>query len=134
MSAFADVAAIAPQRIWEGVAGRVVHGDRLTLAVVELDPNSVVPEHRHHNEQVGVLLGGSLRFRVDDEERELLPGGTWCIPGGVPHEVVTGPGGAFLVETFAPPREDWDDLDRLAPRPPPWFEGDAQPRVPGRRA
>jgi unsaturated pyranuronate lyase len=122
MSAFADVTTIAPQRIWAGVDGRVVHGERLTLATVELEPDSVVPEHHHDNEQVGVLLAGSLRFRVGDEERDLLPGATWCIPADVPHQVATGPEGAFLVEVFSPPREDWKELERQEPRPAPWFE------------
>jgi quercetin dioxygenase-like cupin family protein len=123
MSVFEDVAKMAPQRIWEGVDGRVIHGDQLTLAVVELEPNSVVPEHHHRNEQVGVLLAGSVRFRVGDEERELLPGGSWCIPADVPHEVATGPEGAFLVETFSPPRDDWEDLERREPRALPWLDG-----------
>ncbi len=122
MSAFADVAALAPLRIWEGVGGRVVHGERVTLAVVELDPNSVIPEHSHENEQVGMIIAGSLRFRVGDEARELGPGGTWRIRANVPHEVHTGPNGAVVVEVFAPPRLDWDALERLEVREPRWPE------------
>ena len=75
-SAFADVATIAPQQIWAGVVGRVVQGERLTMALIELEPDSVVPEHSHSNEQLGVLLRGSLRLRVDAETQDLGPGGT----------------------------------------------------------
>jgi quercetin dioxygenase-like cupin family protein len=117
MSVFDNLNAIAPQRVWDGVLGRVVHGERLTIAFVELEPHSVVPEHSHDNEQVGVLLRGTLRFRVRDEAQELGPGGTWTIPANAPHEVVTGPEGAVLVETFAPPRDDWRALEREQPRP-----------------
>ena len=46
----------------------------MTLGVIELDLNSVVPEHSHEPEQVGLCLAGSLRFRVGDETRELGPG------------------------------------------------------------
>jgi hypothetical protein len=45
----------------------------MSLAVVELDPGAHVPEHRHANEQLGIVLRGSVRFRVADEERELGP-------------------------------------------------------------
>jgi hypothetical protein len=42
----------------------------------------------------------------------------WVIPGNVPHDVLAGPDGAFLVELFAPPRTDWGQLERLEPRTP----------------
>ena len=44
-----------------------------------------------------------------DERRVLGPGGTWRILGGTPHSVQTGPGGAVVVDVFAPARDDWDD-------------------------
>ncbi len=120
MSAFADAAGIPPQQIWDGILGRSVHGERLTLSLVELDPDTVVPEHAHENEQLGILIEGSLTFRVGDETRDLAPGGTWCIGANVPHGVTTGPAGAVLVEVFSPPRSDWDGIERQTPRAPRW--------------
>jgi quercetin dioxygenase-like cupin family protein len=118
-SPFSDLDGLGAQRIWEGVVGRVVEGERVTLAVIELDPDSLVPEHSHENEQVGVLVNGLLEFRIGDETRRVGPGGTWCIPANVPHEVQTGPDGAVVVEVFAPPRADWATLERLD-APPRW--------------
>lgn len=120
VSPFADLPDIPRLRVWEGVAGRVVGGTGLTLAFVELDPSSVVPEHSHPHEQIGVCVSGSLTFRIGEEEREIAPGATWSIPGGVPHEVRVGPAGAAVVEAWAPPREDWAGLERLEQAPPPW--------------
>src|SRR6266508_420704 len=118
MSAFGDVRTNDPLRIWDGVAGWTVDGERLTLALIELEPDSVVPEHSHENEQVGILLHGSLAFRIGGEERELAAGATWQIPSNTPHDVRTGPEGATLVEVFAPGRADWGGLERLAERRP----------------
>jgi unsaturated pyranuronate lyase len=118
--AFDDLGAIVPQQVWGGVAGRVIHGERLTLGVVELDPGSVVPEHRHDNEQLGMVLQGSLRFRVGDETRDLGPGGTWRITANTPHEVEAGPEGAVVIDVFNPIRQDWKTLERLETRPPRW--------------
>jgi quercetin dioxygenase-like cupin family protein len=109
MSNLVDLAELLPIQVWDGVVGRRVQGDRLTLAVVELSANSVVPEHRHANEQCGLVIEGEVTFRVGDEERVLGPGGTWRILGDTPHSVVTGPGGAVVVDVFAPARDDWDD-------------------------
>jgi quercetin dioxygenase-like cupin family protein len=120
VSAFADLVEIAPHEIWAGVVGRVVAGEQVTFAVIELDPNTVVPEHAHENEQIGVLAAGSLRFRIGDEERDLESGGTWRIPPHVPHAVRTGPDGAVVVEVFAPPRADWAALARREPSSPAW--------------
>jgi unsaturated pyranuronate lyase len=99
---------------------RIVHGERITLGVVELDPNSHVPEHQHENEQLGMCLAGSLRFRVGDETRELVPGDTWSIRSDVPHEVQVGPDGAVVIDVFVPPRDDWRDAERGEPRVPRW--------------
>lgn len=115
-----DIADVGPLGIWEGVVARTIVGERMTLAVVELVPDSVVPEHRHPNEQMGILLQGSLVFRVGDEERALVPGGTWRIPGEVPHGVTVGPEGAVLIDVFAPIREDWHRFEAEAPRRPLW--------------
>ncbi len=120
MSVFGELAELAPLRIWDGVSGRVVAGERVTLCLVELDAGCVVPEHRHENEQVGILLSGSVTFRIGDEARELGPGGTWSIPANAPHSVETGPDGAVVAEVFAPPREDWAALERLPASTPRW--------------
>jgi quercetin dioxygenase-like cupin family protein len=120
VSAFDEISSLEPQQIWDGIIGRSVHGERITLGVIELEANAVVPEHSHENEQLGIVVRGSVRFRVGDESRELGPGGTWRIPANVPHEVSVGPEGAVVIDVFAPIRTDWQALDRLDPRQPIW--------------
>jgi len=115
-----DLAEIAPIAVWENITARRVQGDQVTLAVVELGPDAVVPEHRHPSEQNGIVLQGELRFRIGDEERILVPGGTWRILGDVPHAAVAGPQGAVVIDVFAPIRSDWDELDRLDLTSPAW--------------
>jgi quercetin dioxygenase-like cupin family protein len=51
MTDLADLADIAPIQVFEGIRARRVEGDLITLAIVELDPDAVVPEHRHPHEQ-----------------------------------------------------------------------------------
>jgi quercetin dioxygenase-like cupin family protein len=120
VSAFDDVSSLDLRRIWDGVHGRIVHGDRITLGVLELDANSVVPQHSHEHEQLGMCLAGSLVFRVGDESRELGPGETWAIPGNVPHEVEVGPDGAVVIDAFAPTRDDWREAPHADAREPRW--------------
>jgi quercetin dioxygenase-like cupin family protein len=90
------------------------------MGLIELAPHSHVPDHHHVNEQAGVLIRGSFRLRIGEETREIEPGSTWRIPGGVPHEVHTGPDGALALEIWSPTREDWKELEREEPRSPGW--------------
>jgi quercetin dioxygenase-like cupin family protein len=120
MGAFADLPSIPPQQIWERIAARSVHGERITMSVVELDPGAVVSEHSHENEQLGIVLRGTMDFRIGDERREVGPGETWCIPADTPHEATAGAEGAVVIDVFSPPRGDFRNLAPLEGRRPRW--------------
>jgi quercetin dioxygenase-like cupin family protein len=123
VSAFGNLGDIAPQQLFDGFLARTVHGDRLTFAIVEIDPDSPLPEHEHENEQLGMILRGSMTFRIGGEEQELGPGDTWSIPSRTPHSATAGPDGAIALDVFAPTRDDWKALDAQAPREPLWPQG-----------
>lgn len=108
------------QQVWDGIAARVLHGDGLTLGLVELEPGIVLPEHRHANEQLGMVIEGSITFTIVGETLELGPGGTWCIPSDAPHSAEVGPDGAIVIDVFAPSREDWKELPELGSRAAAW--------------
>jgi quercetin dioxygenase-like cupin family protein len=117
---FDDLQGLPVIQVWDTVVARAVHGERQSLAIVELDADAIVPEHRHENEQLGMVINGTLTFRIGDETRELGPGETWSIPSNVPHEVTAGPDGAVVIDVFAPVRADWEELDKSEPRPARW--------------
>ena len=71
---FARLAELRPYGIWGGAKARVVNGERITLAAIDLEPNSKVPEHHHENEQLGLVIQGSLVFTIGGERRELHAG------------------------------------------------------------
>jgi quercetin dioxygenase-like cupin family protein len=107
VSAFDDLASLPPLALFEGIVGRAVHGELITLGVLELDPGALVAEHSHENEQLGICLSGSILLRVRDEERTHRPGGTWRIEANAPHMAQAGPEGAVVIDVFSPPRDDW---------------------------
>lgn len=117
---FETVSELRPYAIWAGAVARAVHGERLTVAIVELEPNLEVPEHQHENEQVGFVLNGRVTMIIDGEARELATGGTYVIPGDIPHSATTGPEGATVVDVFTPVRADWEQVPRLDPAPGKW--------------
>ena len=120
VSPFADAGTIPPKQIWDGVVSRAIEGKNVTVALIELDAGSVVPEHAHENEQLGFLIEGSLTFTIGGETSEVRPGGSWTILAHVPHSVAVGPEGAVVVEVFAPRRDDWAAIPESEPRPGRW--------------
>ena len=117
---FRPLAELRPYAVWHGVTARAVTGERMTLAAVDLEPNAVVAEHKHENEQLGFILQGSMTFTIGGEKRELHAGDTYVIPSNVPHDAAAGPEGCSVVDVFAPVRADWERLDRPEPFPPDW--------------
>ena len=93
LSAFGDLESTRATRIWDRILARSVDGDRLMLAVVELEPNAIAAAHSHENEQLGIVLRGTMDFRVGDERR--------------------------LLDVFAPGRDDWRALEKTD-APPVW--------------
>lgn len=118
---FVHVAGLEPLALLDGLRARAVHGEHITLAIVDLAPGLRMPEHRHVNEQVGVVVRGEFTFTVGGETRTHRPGDMWVIPPGVPHSVEdTGPDGCTVAEAFSPPRVDWAEVPREEPSPGRW--------------
>ena len=117
---FESLRNIRPHALRAGITARAVEGERMTMAVVDLEPNVAMPEHHHENEQLGFIIAGSMTMWIGDEKSELRPGDTYAIPSDVPHHVVVGSDGCTVVDVFAPVREDWKKLDRREPAKPNW--------------
>ena len=65
-----------------------------------------VPDHSHVYEQTGYLVSGRMMFRIGDENIEVLPGDSWCIPADMIHgtRVLED---SRVIEVFAPVRDDY---------------------------
>jgi quercetin dioxygenase-like cupin family protein len=120
MGSYDSFAELRPYAIWKGAVARAVNGERLTVALVDLEPDLLVPEHQHENEQVGFVLRGSVTMTIDGNARELQVGDTYVIPSNVRHSAQTASDGATVVDVFAPIREDWSAAPRLEPTPGMW--------------
>jgi quercetin dioxygenase-like cupin family protein len=120
MSAFASLEDLAPLPIWRGILARVAEGRAITFAVVELDAHAVAARHHHPNEQLGLVLKGTMRFVIGDETRELVAGDVYVIPSDVPHEATAGAEGAVVIDVFSPIRADWHRFTPEPKRTPIW--------------
>ena len=93
--------------IFPGVTIRTCAAERMMLSLVDLQPHSVVEEHAHPHEQVGMLLQGKAIFYIGGEQKTLTAGDQFRIPGGVPHKVVILDEPTRALDVFYPVREEY---------------------------
>ncbi len=79
----------------------------------ELDAGSLMPEHKHPQEQVAHVIEGRMRLIVAGVPHELGAGDAFYIGANVPHSVETIED-TVVIDTFSPPREDYFALDAKA--------------------
>ncbi|HYN87941.1 MAG TPA: cupin domain-containing protein [Ardenticatenaceae bacterium] len=90
-----------------GIRARTFWGERMLVAVVDIAPNAVLPNHSHPHEQAGTMIEGQMEMTIAGQSRTLKAGDVWVIPGGVEHSAVGGDAGARVIEFFSPVREDY---------------------------
>src|SRR3954471_16839734 len=67
---------------------RIITGESMMIAHVYLKKGAIVPKHSHHNEQITYILEGALRFRLGEDESQLVDvaaGEVLTIPPHVAH-------------------------------------------------
>ncbi len=102
---------VEKEQVTDVISRRLVWGERMMIAQVNLDKGSVVPKHAHENEQITYILEGALRFWIgEDGEEELVvrAGEILYIPSNVPHKAEALED-TLDVDVFSPPRQDWLD-------------------------
>ncbi len=90
-----------------GVEMRPVSGEKVMMNFIRIHPGANVPDHHHPHEQAGTVLDGELILTIAGETRSLHIGDAYVIPGGLPHSATTDALGCFVLDIFAPPREDY---------------------------
>lgn len=108
MSTFFPTAAeLGRHTIFPGVHIQTAAADKMMLSVVDLEPHSVVEEHFHPHEQVGMVLAGRAIFFIGDEQKTLQTGDLYRIPGHVKHRVVALDEPVRALDIFCPVREEY---------------------------
>ncbi|MCX6371594.1 MAG: cupin domain-containing protein [Actinobacteria bacterium] len=91
-------------------------GSNTLMTEFRLLHGHTLPMHEHPQEQTGYLVSGHIALTIGGETHDVMPGDSWCIPGGMEHgsEVLQD---SVAVEVFSPLREDYLPLAHAAPTP-----------------
>jgi quercetin dioxygenase-like cupin family protein len=90
-----------------GIQIQPVIGEALMTCWITMEPGAIVAEHSHMNEQLGVVVEGSVFITAAGETREMVVGDAYVVPSDLAHSGVAGAEGVLLVETFVPIREEY---------------------------
>lgn len=94
------------EEVFPGITRQVFQGARQTLVRYFYAPGSIFPIHAHPEEQITVIITGTILFEIAGNPQEMRAGEVAVIPGYVPHgaRVV----GTEAVESFnaMSPRRD----------------------------
>lgn len=87
---------------------RLISGEKVMFAHLQLKKGCVVPFHHHHNEQLSYIVQGALRFWLGEEREEVVvrAGQVLQIPSNLPHKAEALED-TLNIDLFSPPREDW---------------------------
>jgi quercetin dioxygenase-like cupin family protein len=91
-------------------------GETMYQMVAQLDAGSLMPEHKHPQEQIVHILEGRMRLLVEGTPHELVTGDSFYLAGNVPHGVETIEKTRVL-DTFSPPRHEYLAADTRAANP-----------------
>lgn len=94
-------------QLTEGVFSRLVSAGDIQLSLVSADPNAESQAHIHPEEQITLLLRGSLTEMVLDKKLDLEPKDIAFVPGNVVHSGIAGDTGYDALDIFQPVREDY---------------------------
>jgi len=92
-----------------GSSRKAICGDKMSAVLVTTTPDAVFDRqtHWHDNEQILVMIAGSVTLLVDDKEFDCHPGDLVFFKPGERHAAVAvGPEGAVYYELFATARTD----------------------------
>jgi quercetin dioxygenase-like cupin family protein len=93
------------------ISRRLITGERMMIAQINLQKGDEVPRHSHENEQLTYVLTGALRLWLgahDEREVTVRAGEVLVIPSHLPHRALALED-TLDIDVFCPPRQDWLD-------------------------
>ena len=73
------------QNVADGVVVRPFYLHSTCLAILEMEPGSVLPEHKHIHEQISYIVEGKVRVTVSAQERTVSKGKLYAVKSNTPH-------------------------------------------------
>jgi quercetin dioxygenase-like cupin family protein len=97
---------VPEEQMTPSLSRRVIHGEKMTVALIHVRKGAVVPVHQHVHEQLSMVQSGRLLFTVTGEQALLQAGDMILTPPHAPH-TVEALEDTIVLDFFPPHRDDW---------------------------
>jgi quercetin dioxygenase-like cupin family protein len=67
------------------IEAHVLQGEKHQLVFFEMEPSTLVPEHRHEYDQWGMMIEGKMELIIDGKTRICKKGDEYVIPAHAKH-------------------------------------------------
>ena len=91
----------------KGIKVRSVYLENLMMTHMEFEPGSIIPEHRHSNEQITLILEGKIDMTVGKEIKTVVKGDVIVIPANIEHSAKILDEFTVAVDGWSPVRDDY---------------------------
>ncbi|MBS7614947.1 cupin domain-containing protein [Candidatus Bathyarchaeota archaeon] len=82
-------------------------GTNIMCTVMFYEKGNVVPFHKHLSEQVGYVVDGKLRLKIENEDLGIIQSGdSYLVRGNMLHSLEALEK-SVVVDMFSPPREEY---------------------------
>jgi len=97
---------MASREIAPGFHARMVHSEKMTFSIWEVEAGAPLPEHAHPHEQISTVLEGRFELTIGGNSNTLQAGMVVVIPSNVPHsgKAITS---CKMLDVFHPVREEY---------------------------
>lgn len=95
------------RKLAEGIETTIFVGENVMVSLVKCEPFAKGEVHAHPQEQWGVLMEGSGKRFQGGKTIDVEKGNIWQTPGNVQHSFEAGPHGAYILDIFSPPRDEY---------------------------
>jgi quercetin dioxygenase-like cupin family protein len=108
MNQLGTFAALPVEEPFPGLRRRTFDGSGATVNEYSFEPGARFPLHRHAQEQITLVLDGTVELVVAGEAFPLEAGAWSVVDGDIEHGITAGPEGARILAIVVPRREATD--------------------------
>jgi gluconolactonase len=91
-----------------GANSRLIAGHGAQLSFLQMNPNMTFAAHLHPEEQLMIVIRGSIDELILDGTKTMTNGDLLYLPGTMVHGGTVGDKGCDVLDVFFPPRPDYD--------------------------
>ena len=104
---FFNESELKAKQLLPGIKLKAVFGEKTMITIFNLEPNAVIPAHKHPNEQITYVVEGEMEFTLEGKTKVLKAGDGVVVPANQEHGALVLSKPTKVIDAWYPMREDY---------------------------